>query len=62
MEDAEFKELWSHIDYVEILMREKKPKEFIKQGKYDDAIACAIAEGIRMGWDAHKKKVEKEEE
>lgn len=62
MEKVEFDDCMAYMDIVEVMIREKKAKEFVAQGKYEDAIAYAMAAGFRMGWDAHKKKVEKEEE
>ena len=48
----------AHVDLIEMMIREKEAKKFIMDGKFEDAIAYAMACGTRMGWDAHKKKVE----
>lgn len=56
MEELEFIDCVSHFDPVEAVMRAEKPRKFISMGQYEDAIACAMAEGFRMGWDAYKKK------
>ena len=58
MEKEMFNEIMSHIDIAEVMIREKKAEELIAIGKYDEAVACAMAEGIRMGWEAHKKMME----
>ena len=49
MEQKEFEDCMAHMDIVEVLIREKKAKEFIAKGEYEDAIAYAMAEGFRMG-------------
>ena len=58
MEQKEFEDCMAHMDIVEVMIREKKAKEFIAKGEYEDAIAYAMAAGFRMGWYAHKKKME----
>lgn len=58
MEKEELKEIMSHIDYVELMIREKEAKEFVAKGEYEDAIAYAMAMGTRLGWNAHKKMME----
>jgi len=58
MDDKEYRECMSHIDITEILMRSRKPRQMAAEGNTEDAIACAMSEGIRIGWDAHKKMME----
>ncbi len=58
MEKEELKEIMSHIDYVEMMIREKEAKELVAQGKIEDAVAYAMAMGTRLGWNAHKKMME----
>ena len=60
METMEFLDMMSHMDPVETMMRSRKPRSLAEAGKTEDAIACAMAEGFRMGWEAYKKKVEEE--
>lgn len=60
MEQKEFNDCMLYMDIVEVMIREKKAKEFIEKGQYEDAVAYAMAAGFRMGWDAHIKKVEEE--
>lgn len=59
MEQKEFEECMKYLDSVEVIMRADKARTLAAQGNTEDAIACAMAEGFRMGWDAHKKKEEK---
>ena len=61
MDTMEYSECISHIDPVEMLMRAEKPRKFAAEGNTEDAIACAMAEGFRMGWEAYKKYIEKKE-
>ena len=58
METMEFLDMMSHMDPVETMMRSRKPRSLAEAGKTEDAIAYAMAEGFRMGWEAHKKKME----
>lgn len=56
METLEFLDCISHMDPVEVMMRSRKPRSLAEAGNIEDAIACAMAEGFRMGWRAYKKK------
>ena len=58
MDQKEFNEIMSHIDYAEMMIYEKKALEFIDKKEYEDAVAYAMAMGTRLGWEAHKKKME----
>lgn len=58
MEKEELNEIMLHIDYVELMIREKEAKELVAQGKTEDALAYAMAMGTRLGWNAHKKMME----
>lgn len=49
MDEKEYKDCMSHIDIVETLMRSEKPRQMAAEGNTEDAIACAMAEGYRMG-------------
>ena len=61
MDEKEYRECMSHIDITEMLMRSEKPRQMAAEGNTEDAIACAISVGIRMGWDAHKKVMEEKQ-
>jgi hypothetical protein len=40
-------------------MMAEKPRKMAAEGNTEDAIACAMAEGYRMGWYAHKKMMDR---
>ena len=61
MEQKEFEDCMMYMDIVEVMIREKEAKEFVAKGEIEDALAYAMASGFRMGWQAHKKMVNKEE-
>jgi len=61
MDEKEYRECLMHMDIPEMLMRAEKPRKMAAEGNTEDAIACAMAEGIRMGWDAHKKVMEEKQ-
>lgn len=50
-------ECMAYMDPVEAIMRSEKPRRLAAEGKIEDAIACAMAEGYRMGWEAYRKKI-----
>ena len=56
MDKIEFSECMAYMDIAEVLIRSKKPLKLAAEGNIEDAVACAMAEGFRMGWDAYKKK------
>ena len=58
MDEKEYRECMSHLDITEVLMRAEKPRKMAAEGNTEDAIAYAMSEGIRIGWDAHKKMME----
>ena len=59
MEKETLNEIISHIDIVDVMMYEKEAKKLVAQGKTEDALAYAMAMGTRLGWNAHKKMMEK---
>jgi len=50
-------ECMAYMDPAEAIMRSEKPRRLAAEGKIEDAIACALAEGYRMGWEAYGKKI-----
>lgn len=49
IEELEYLKYISKVDPVEILMRAKEAQKFIDNGQIEDAIAYAIAAGVRLG-------------
>ncbi|MBO4924467.1 MAG: hypothetical protein J5382_10155 [Bacteroidales bacterium] len=49
IEELEYLKYISKVDPVEILMRAQEAQQYIDKGKVDDAVAYAIAAGIRLG-------------
>ena len=49
IEETEYWKYISKVDPVEILMRAEEARKYIDKGKADDALAYAIAAGIRLG-------------
>jgi hypothetical protein len=56
MDKMELNECVAYMDIAEALIRSKKPLKLAAEGNIENAVACAMAEGFRMGWDAYKKK------
>ena len=49
MNELELSKYISKIDPVDILIRVKEAKKFLDEHKVDDALAYAIAAGVRLG-------------
>lgn len=49
IEDTEYWKYISKVDPVDILMRGEEARKYIDKGKVDDAIAYAIAAGVKLG-------------
>lgn len=49
IEELEYLKYISKVDPMEILMRAQEAQQYIDKGKVDDAVAYAIAAGIRLG-------------
>ena len=66
MEEKELNDCMAYMDIIDVMIYEKKAKEFVEKEKTDetieDAIAYAMAMGFRMGWEAYKKKITEEKE
>lgn len=60
MEEEEYIEFMAYADFNKMTHFREDAKLLILDGKYDDAIAFAMAAGTHIGWEAHKKKVESE--
>ena len=58
MEKKEFEDCMAYMDVAETLIRADKARELATNSGTEDAIAYAMAAGFRMGWYAHKKKME----
>lgn len=60
MGQEEWEDCIAYMDLEETIIRADKARELATNSGTEDAIAYAMAAGFRMGWDAHKKKVEEE--
>lgn len=49
IEETEYWKYISKVDPVDIIIRAQEAQQYIEKGKVDDALAYAIAAGVRLG-------------
>lgn len=49
IEETEYLKYISKVDPMDIIIRVQEAEQYIKKGEVDDALAYAIAAGVRLG-------------